>query len=68
MADEPKDKEQILTEAGESIRNWIRETKPLTEAELDLVKKAALAATRERQKEIEHDRDAEKDLGPDLEP
>jgi len=67
MADEPKDKDKILTEAGESIRDWIRETKPLTEEELDLVKKAALAATRERRAEIEHDRDVERDAGPDLE-
>lgn len=67
MTDEPKDKEKLLTEAGESVRDWIRETKPLTKEELDLVKKAAIAATRERREEIEHDRDAERDLGPDLE-
>jgi len=67
MADEPKDQEKILTEAGQNIRDWIRETKPLTEEELDLVKKAALFATRERRGEIEHDRDVEQDTGPDLE-
>jgi len=67
MANEPKDEEQILTEAGQSIRDWIRKTKPLTEEELDLVKKAAIAATRERRGEIEHDRDIERDSGPDLE-
>jgi len=67
MADEPKDQEKILTEAGQSIRDWIRETKPLTEQERELVKKAALAATRERREEIERDRDAERDTGPDLE-
>jgi len=67
MADEPKDQEKILTEAGQSIRDWIRETKPLKEQERELVKKAALAATRERREEIERDRDAERDTGPDLE-